>query len=479
MDPPLRRLYRDRLTLLTDLYQLTMAYGYWATGRADDRACFHLTFRSLPFGGGYAVAAGLANVLDWLEHARFTADDLDYLRTLTGRDDQPLFSDDFLDDLGGLAWGVDVLAVEEGTAVFPHEPLVRVTGPLLQCQLLETPLLTLINYPTLVATKAARICTAAVGADGRPEPVLEFGLRRAQGVDGGVTAARAAYVGGCAGTSNVLAGKLFGIPVSGTHAHSWVMSFDDERQAFDAYAHAMPANCVFLVDTYDTLDGVRHAIAAGLELRGRGHEMVGIRLDSGDMAALSIEARQLLDDAGFPDAKIVASSDLDEHRIAEMKARGGRVNLWGVGTRLTTAYDDPALGGVYKLSAIRKPGEDWRPTVKRSDDPAKANDPGLLRVRRHTHGGRFTGDVIYDEMIGPPPDDDDPGHDLLIEAVRAGRRVYTPPPLPDTRARTAAQLAALPDAVRRLREPDPYPVTREPRLAERKRALLASAGGAR
>ncbi|MDH3583356.1 MAG: nicotinate phosphoribosyltransferase, partial [Phycisphaerae bacterium] len=288
-------LYGHSLALLTDLYQITMAFGYWKLGRADERAVFNLFFRKHPFGGGVTVAAGLAQVVEYLDGFGFEDTDVAYLATLTGNDGKPLFERAFLDYLSDLRLTCDVDAVPEGTVVFPHEPLVRVTGPILQCQILETALLNMINFQTLVATKSARICTATEG-----EPVLEFGLRRAQGIDGALTASRAAYIGGCVATSNVLAGKLYGIPVKGTHAHSWVMSFEEEAHAFEAYAEAMPNNCVFLVDTYDTLEGVRRAIEVGRALRERGHEMVGVRLDSGDLAHLSIEARKLLDAADFP-----------------------------------------------------------------------------------------------------------------------------------------------------------------------------------
>src|SRR6266550_5632730 len=298
--------------LLTDLYQLTMAYGYWKSGRAEREAVFHLFFRKSPF--------------------QCTAEDAAFLGTLAGNDDRPLFERAFLEYLRTLRFTCAVDAIPEGTAVFPQEPLLRIQGPILQCQLLETALLNLINFQSLIATKAARVCLAARG-----EPVLEFGLRRAQGVDGALAASRAAYIGGCAATSNVLAAKLYGIPVRGTHAHSWVMSFDDEREAFRAYAEAMPNNCVFLVDTYDSLEGVRRAVEAGRLLRERGHEMVGIRLDSGDLAWLSVEARKILDEAGFPNAVIVASNDLDEHIIASLKEQGAMINVWGVGTKLVTA----------------------------------------------------------------------------------------------------------------------------------------------
>src|SRR6476620_1616973 len=296
-------LYRHSLALLTDLYQLTMAYGYWKLGRADDHAVFQLYYRRNPFGGGYAVAAGLGYVVDYLNSLRFDEGDLAYLRTLTGNDGRALFDGGFVDYLAELKFTCDIDAVAEGTVVFPNEPLVRVSGPILQAQILETPLLNMINFQTLVATKAARVCEATGG-----EPVIEFGLRRAQGVDGSLAASRAAYVGGAHATSNVLAGKLFGIPVKGTHAHSWVMSFDNEAASFEAYAGAMPNNCVFLVDTYNTLDGVRRAVEVGRKLREAGHEMVGVRLDSGDLAYLSIEARRILDEGGFPKAQIIASN---------------------------------------------------------------------------------------------------------------------------------------------------------------------------
>src|SRR4029077_8341417 len=279
----------------------------------------------------------------------FSESDLSYLATIPGRDKQPLFGKEFLEYLHHLRFTCDVDAMPEGTVAFPHEPLIRVQGPLLQGQLLETPLLNFLNFQSLIATKSARICLAARG-----EPVIEFGLRRAQGIDGGRTASRAAYVGGCAGTSNVLAGKTFGIPVSGTHAHSWVMAFDNEKQAFEEYARALPNNCIFLVDTYDSLEGVRHAVAVGKELRERGSELAGIRLDSGDLAFLSIEARKILDQGGFPNAVIVGSNDLDEHIIESLKTQRAKINVWGVGTRLVSAYYNPSLGGVYKLSAIRQ-----------------------------------------------------------------------------------------------------------------------------
>ncbi|NJO17741.1 MAG: nicotinate phosphoribosyltransferase [Thioploca sp.] len=374
----IKQLYGHSLALLTDLYQLTMAYGYWKMGKLNQEAVFTLFFRKPPFHSGYSIMAGLATVLDYLDGLGFTETDLNFLATLTGTDNKPLFESDFLDYLGKLRFDCNLDAIPEGTVVFPHEPLLRVQGPLLQCQLLETTLINIINFQTLIATKAARICQTTQG-----EPVLELGLRRAQGIDGALSASRAAYIGGCAATSNVLAGKLYGIPVRGTHAHSWVMSFANETEAFQTYAEAMPNNCILLVDTFDTLQGVKKAIAVGRWLRDHGHQLVGIRLDSGDLVKLSQQARKMLDDAGFEQTHIVASNDLDEHLIAELKAAGAKVNLWGVGTRLITSYDQPTLGGVYKLTAIRdEPGAQWQYCLKLSEESIKISNPGLLQVRR-------------------------------------------------------------------------------------------------
>jgi len=479
-------LYADSLALLTDLYQLTMAYGYWKLGREAEEAAFHLFFRTPPFKGGFTVAAGLADAVDYLRDLRFREDDLAYLATLAGNDGKPLFEPAFLEHLRDLRFAVDVDAVPEGTVVFPHEPLLRVTGPILPCQLLETPLLTLLNFQTLIATKAARVCLAARG-----EPVIEFGLRRAQGIDGGVTASRAAFIGGCAGTSNVLAGKRFGIPVKGTHAHSWVMSFDDELASFAAYAEAMPNNCIFLVDTYDSLQGVRHAVEVGRRLRAQGHEMVGIRLDSGDLAYLSLEARRILDEGGFPNAVIVGSNDLDEYLIESLKRQGAQINVWGVGTHLVTGYGQPALGGVYKLAAIRRPGGPWQYRIKLSEQAAKINTPGLLQVRRYRDGGAYAADMIYDELGGiaapaamvDPLDftrrkafaADAPHEDLLVPVFRQGQPVYACPPLADLRQRTQAQLARFHAGIKRFEHPHQYPVGLEQGLHDRKTALILRA----
>ncbi len=488
--PTLDRLYRHSLALLTDLYQLTMAYGYWKTGVAEREAVFNLTFRKNPFLGGYSIACGLALVVDFLEQFRFERDDVDYLATLTGADGKPLFEPGFLDYLLALRFQCDVDAFTEGTVVFPHEPLIRVRGPMSQCQLIETPLLNLINFQTLIATKSARVVQAARG-----EPVLEFGLRRAQGIDGGLAASRAAFVGGASATSNVLAGKLFGIPVKGTHAHSWVMSFDDEPAAFQAYAKAMPNNCVFLVDTYDTLEGVRRAVETGRWLRSQGHEMLGVRLDSGDLAYLSIEARKILDEGGFPKASIVASNDLDEHLIESLKQQGATINVWGVGTKLVTAYDQPALGGVYKLAAVRKPGEPWQYKVKLSEQAIKVSNPGIQQIRRYVADGECKADLIYDEELGiaETPTMIDPMDftrrktiprgtsysDLLVPIFRAGKRVYDPPALVESRKRAIEQLALFHGGVKRFANPHKYPVGLESRLHDLKTELILKARGAK
>jgi len=370
---------------------------------------------------------------------------------------------------------------------------VRVTGSILQAQIIETPLLNLLNFQTLIATKAARVCQATRG-----EPVLEFGLRRAQGIDGGLAASRAAYVGGVAATSNVLAGKLFGIPVRGTHAHSWVMSFDDEPEAFEAYARAMPNNCVFLVDTYDTLRGVQHAVDIGRKLRATGHEMIGVRLDSGDLAYLSIEARKILDAGGFPKAQILASNDLDEHTISSLKQQGATISVWGVGTRLVTAYDQPALGGVYKLSAIRAENgdrADWQYKLKLSEQIAKVSNPGIHQVRRFGSPGDYVGDAVYDTQLGPATDQAgactfvDPGditrrktipagtphEDLLVPIFRKGKRVYDPPTLGSVRRRASDQLAAFHGGIKRFMNPHQYPVGLELRLSDLKTQLVLRA----
>ena len=441
------------LALLTDLYQLTMAYAHWRAADPEREAVFNLFFRQAPFGQEFALACGMADVRDYLADFHFAPDDIDYLRTLRDARGGRLFDPAFLDYLATLRFTGDVDAVPEGTAVFPREPMLRVRAPILQAQLLETALLNLVNFPTLIATKAARMAGAAGG-----DPVLDFGLRKAHGPQAGVIAARSAYIGGCAGTANVLAGKLYDIPVRGTHAHSWVMAFDDELEAFLRYAEALPDNCIFLVDTYDTRTGIDNAIAAGRELRERGHEMLGIRLDSGDLGELAREAREKLDAAGFPDARIAASSSLDEYRIAELKRGGAPIVLWGVGTRLTTGAPDGALDGVYKLGAIRDDAGRWRQCAKRSDTAEKQTLAGSLQVRRFLDvDGRPLADWLYDDAVSGA--DFRAGRlltngearglpsaaatrDLLQPLIRAGRPAGGPPDLQAIREHAASECSA-------------------------------------
>jgi len=486
----LGRLYRDSLALLTDLYELTMAHAWWCEGRHRQEAAFHLVFRRAPFGGGFTVACGLAPALEYLEGLRFAAEDLDYLAGLEGDDRRPLLAAGFLEYLRGLRFECDVDAVPEGTVVYPQEPLLRVTGPVAQCQLVESALLNFVNFQTLIATKAARVTLAARGGE-----VLEFGLRRAQGADGALSASRAAYVGGCAATSNTLAGKLLGIPVRGTHAHSWVLSFESELESFLAYADALPNNCVFLVDTYDTLEGVRHAVAAGRRLRAAGHEMIGIRLDSGDLAWLSREARRILDEGGFPGALILASNELDEEVIGSLVEQRAPIAAWGVGTRLVTAHGDPALCGVYKLTALRDAGGAWRYRVKLSEQAAKITAPGVQQVRRFVAaGGEPVADAVYDLQLGieEAPTLIDPldmtrrraipagtaHEDLLVPVLRGGRRVYTPPPLAETRRRAAEQLGRFHEGIKRFVHPHRYPVGLEHRLHDLRTRLVLEARSA-
>jgi nicotinate phosphoribosyltransferase len=481
-------LFRPSLALATDLYQLTMAQAYRQSGRAEEEAVFHLFFRRNPFEGGFAVACGLARALDYLAGFHFTEEDVAYLGSLHGNDGRPLFDPVFLDELRALRLACDVDALPEGTVVFPYEPLVRVKGKILHAQLVETALLNFVNFETLIATKAARVCLAARG-----DEVVDFGLRRAQGPDGGLSASRAAYVGGAAATSNVLAGRLFGLPVRGTHAHSWVMAFDTEAEAFEAWARAQPNNCVFLVDTYDTLEGVRRAAAVARRLRERGHEAIGIRLDSGDLAWLSVEARKILDAAGLESARIVASNDLDEHLIASLKEQGARIDTWGVGTRLVTGGDQAALGGVYKLGAVRQPGGPWQHRVKVSEQAAKTSNPGVQQVRRFSSADGFVADVIFDEEAGLPASpvvvdpldptrrkripQGTPFEDLLVPVVRGGRAVYAPPPLPATRVRAREQVGRLHPGIRRFVNPHQYPVGLSLELHELKTRLVLEARG--
>jgi nicotinate phosphoribosyltransferase len=473
--------------MLTDLYQLTMAQAYLHAGKADTEGCFHLYFRTNPFGGGYAIACGLEQVIEHLASFGFSGEDIAYLRAQTGADGQALFSAEFLAWLADVRFNGEVDAVAEGTIVFAREPLLRVSGPLPLCQIVETALLNIINFQTLVATKASRCCLAAQGG-----AVVEFGLRRAQGPDGGLSASRAAHVGGCVATSNVLAGQRLGIPIAGTHAHSWVMAFDSELEAFQAYAEALPNNVTLLVDTYDTLEGVRNAVRVGEWLRERGQRLLGIRIDSGDLAWLSRKARELLDGAGLTDTRIIASNELDEHLITSLKDQGAAIDTWGVGTKLVTSWDQPALGGVYKLSAIRPPGEPWSPRIKVSEQTAKVTTPGVLGVRRFVRAdGSWAGDMIHD-TLNPPAEEpvmvhpEDPlrstcygpgvsAQELLVPVFRGGELVYEPPPITAIRTRAAEQLSSLDASHKRFLNPHTYKVGLEEGLSRRRLELIAAA----
>ena len=360
------------LTLLTDLYELTMMQGYYKTGNKST-VVFDAFFRENPFKGGYSIMAGLEQVIDYVKNLRFDDEDIEYLRSLH------IFEEDFLEYLKGFKFSGDIYAIPEGSIIFPREPLVKVIAPVMEAQLLETALLNIVNHQCLVATKASRVCDAAEG-DG----VMEFGLRRAQGPDAGTYGARAAVIGGCNGTSNVLAGKLFNMPVKGTHAHSWIMSFEDEYTAFKNYAELYPDACILLIDTYDTLkSGLPNAIRVFKEMKEKGikPKLYGIRMDSGDLAYLSKQVRRILDEAGFPDAVISASNDLDEHLIASLKRQGATITSWGVGTHLITAKDNPSFGGVYKLAAIKK-GDEFVPKIKLSENTEKVTNPGNKTIYR-------------------------------------------------------------------------------------------------
>lgn len=473
--------------LLTDLYQLTMAQGYWKTGLSEDQACFHMYFRENPFNGGYSIACGMAQLAELVDGFRFSAEDCEYLAGLKAPGGGMLFEPEFLEWLADLRLSVDIDAVHEGTVVFPNEPLVRVTGPIMQCQLLETALLNCVNFETLIATKAARVCLAA------ESPVAEFGLRRAQGYAGGVWASRAAVVGGCASTSNVLAGKLFGLPVSGTHAHSWVMAFESELDAFRAYAKAFPNNCILLIDTYDVRQGLENAITVGLEMKQRGERLIGVRIDSGDLSWLAKMCRERLDEAGLNDCGVVLSNDLDEYTINSIRNEGAQVMSWGVGTKLATAYDQPTLGGVYKLSATRE-GENapWVDRIKIAENSSKLTFPGVLGIRRYYHeDGFIAGDMVYDanapingeERIVDPMDQlrqkvlsGKRFEELLHPLARNGKSVLEPCYRDALAAadRVRQGLKNVHETQKRMLNPHSYPVGLECGLAHRRLDLVAS-----
>lgn len=362
------------LTLLTDLYEITMMQAYFKNNNKNKMAIFDVFYRKNPMDGGYAISAGLEQVIEYINNLHFTEDDINYLASLK------IFEDDFLDYLKNFKFTGDIYAIPEGSVMFPREPMLKVIAPIMEAQFIETAILNILNHQSLIATKAARICYAAEG-DG----IMEFGLRRAQGPDAGIYGARAAVIGGCAGTSNVLTGQMFDVPVMGTHAHSWIMSFDDEYTAFYTYARLYPMACTLLVDTYDTLNsGVPNAIKVFKQMKNEGIELknYGIRLDSGDLAYLSKKARKMLDDAGFKDATITASNDLDEFLIASLKMQGAEITNWGVGTNLITSKDCPSFGGVYKLAAIMEDGENFTPKIKLSDNSEKITNPGNKKIYR-------------------------------------------------------------------------------------------------
>lgn len=438
--------------LLTDLYQITMAYGYWRLNMHNQEAVFQTIFRSHPFKGNYAISCGLETVMHFLESWKFSAEDINYLRSLKGNDGDVLFTNDFLDYLQNLKLNCDIDAVPEGNLIFAHEPFIRIKGPLLQCQLIESTILNIVNFQTLVATKASRVCLAA-----HHDPVIEFGMRRAQGPDGALSASRAAYIGGCVATSNVLAGKLFDIPVKGTHAHSWVSAFPNELAAFEAYVDAMPQNTILLVDTYNTEEGIKNAIRVGKKLRANGRDLLGIRLDSGDLAHLSKKARVMLDAEGFTQTQILASNSLDEYSIQELKQKGAKINAWGVGTNLTTAYDCAALDGVYKLTALKNKNGAWDYKLKLSEQEIKTSNPGVHQVKRYYHQDKMLGDVIFDINSGigekpnlltittPPEKMHLPAItrslDLLQPVIRNGKRVLPEKSIHDIRSHAQHELS--------------------------------------
>lgn len=454
----------ENLTLLTDFYELTMMQGYFKNN-SNDSVIFDVFYRNNPSGSGYSICAGLEQMIEYIKNIHFNDEDIEYLRSLD------MFEEDFLKYLTTFTFTGDIYAVPEGTVVFPMEPLVKIIAPIMEAQLIETAILNIINHQSLIATKASRVCFAAKG-----EPVMEFGLRRAQGPDAGIYGARAAVIGGCVGTSNVLAAQKFDVPALGTHAHSWIMSFEDELTAFREYANLYPNNATLLVDTYDTLrSGVPNAIKVFNELKESGKMPIkyGIRLDSGDLAYLSKKARKMLDLAGFYDAVIVASSDLDEYLIDSLKTQGAAINSWGVGTNLITSKDCPAFGGVYKLAAIEKNGV-FIPKIKLSENQWKITNPGNKTVYRiyEKESGKIKADLItmvhekYSEnnplMLFDPVSTWKktylkPGtytiRELLVPIFIKGKCVYESPSVMDIREYCSRELETLWDETRRLVNP--------------------------
>ncbi len=471
------------LTLLTDFYELTMMQGYFNHKDRDKVVVFDLFYRSNPCGNSFSIAAGLEQVIHYINHLNFSDEDLQYLKN------QKIFSKEFLQYLKDFHFSGDIYAVPEGTIVFPHEPIMKIIAPICQAQLIESALLNIINHQSLIATKASRVKWAA-----GDHTVLEFGLRRAQGPDAGIYGARAAMIGGCDATSNVLAGKMFDVPVKGTHAHSWVMSFDSELEAFRAYANLYPDSCLLLVDTYDTLrSGVPNAITIFKELYDQGlSPNIGIRLDSGDLSYLSKKARKMLDDAGFPEAIISASSDLDEFLIRDLRLQGSRIDLWGVGTNLITSSDCPAFGGVYKLSAIYQDGQ-YAPKIKLSNNPVKVTNPGNKKIIRvyHKESGKIIADLIalndevYDEkddlLLFSP---ESPWKKTLLKGntyrlrellqviYKDGQQVYQSPHTMEIKSYCSQELETLWDESRRLVNPQPVYVDLSEKLYTLKQTMM-------
>lgn len=476
------------LTLLTDLYELTMMQGYFKEKDANETVIFDAFYRTNPGGNGFAICAGLEQVIEYINDLHFDQEDVDYLRT-TG-----LFEEDFLEYLHNFKFSGDIYAIPEGTVVFPREPLVKVIAPIMEAQLVETALLNIINHQSLIATKTARVVYAADG-DG----VMEFGLRRAQGPDAGIYGARAAMIAGCIGTSNVLAGKMFHVPVKGTHAHSWIMSFPDELTAFRTYAKLYPTAAILLVDTYDTLkSGVPNAIKVFKEMRGAGIPLTfyGIRLDSGDLAYLSKKAKKMLDEAGFPDAVISASNDLDETLINSLKIQGAAINSWGVGTNLITSKDCPSFGGVYKLAAVldKKSGQ-FVPKIKLSENAEKITNPGSKEIKRiyNQETGKIIADLIclegevFDEknslLLFDPMETWKKTHlapktyfirNLLVQIFKNGECIYHSPAVMDIQAYCQKELNTLWDESRRLVNPHQVHVDLSNELWHMKNQLLDS-----
>ncbi|MBO7675587.1 MAG: nicotinate phosphoribosyltransferase [Atopobiaceae bacterium] len=478
------------VALNTDLYELTMAQGFWESGLADAQGCFNVFFRDNPFDGGYAVACGMGQIADLVENLRFDEQSIAYLASVKAPGGGPMFKQGFLDYLRDFCMHVDVWAVPEGDLVFPREPMVRVQGPIIECQLLETALLNLVNFQTLVATKASRVVYAAQG-----HPVSDFGLRRAQGHDGGLAVARASFIGGCASTSNVLAGKIYGIPVFGTHAHSWVMAFSSELEAFRAFAKSSPKNCCLLLDTYDVHQGIKNAIVVAKEMEQRGERLSAIRIDSGDLAKLSKQTRAAFDDAGLPYVKISVSNDLEEYTIQSLFAQGAPIDSFGVGTKLATCDPQPSLGGVYKLSATRATSQEpWRPVMKLSEQYYKRTIPGIQSILRFVdESGCPVGDMIVDadsdtgdrtsmvDIVDPLTSyrlDGFGANELLELVVEQGVRAKEPDTIYQAKARCKDALMRLDPVHKRFLNPQTYPVGLQNGLSELRQRLAKEELGA-